>query len=154
LPLARLPEDALAALVSVSVLAALVAVRPGRVPPGAPPPWSLPLAGLSAGALTTSTGTNGPPLVLHLLRASASPQEARVTLAAMFLALNVAGLAALAIGGVLELAAALPLLLVAGVAGHRAGRLLAGRLHPERWGSLVRVLLAVSAVAVAAGAVA
>ena len=41
------------------------------------PAWA---AGLAAGALTTSTSTNGPPMLLHLLGRGATPAQVRDTL--------------------------------------------------------------------------
>jgi uncharacterized protein len=55
--------------------------------------------GVLVGGLTTSTTVNGPPLALWLLARGAVPVEVRDTLAAAFLALNVLGLAAVALTG-------------------------------------------------------
>jgi uncharacterized protein len=46
------------------------------------------VAGLLAGALSTSTSTSGPPLLLHLLGRGARPSVVRDTLTACFLALG------------------------------------------------------------------
>ena len=48
------------------------------------PAW---LAGLAAGALTTSTSTNGPPMLLHLLGRGATPEQVRDTLTVCFIGL-------------------------------------------------------------------
>ncbi len=55
--------------------------------------------GVLAGGLTTSTTVNGPPLALWLFARGAGPGEVRDTLAAAFLALNLLGLAAVAVSG-------------------------------------------------------
>lgn len=148
--LAQLPEDALAIVVSVAVLAALVLLE--RTSGGVVPRWSAPAAGLAAGALTASTSINGPPLVLHLLRSGVGPAESRGTLAVCFLVLDAGGLIALAIGGVFDAHPSLPLLLAGALAGQRVGARLATHTDPERWTAVTKALLAVSAVALAAGA--
>lgn len=67
------------------------AVRPA--PAGAPPRrWELGAVGLSVGVLTTTTTTNGPPMVLWLQRAAATPGELRDSAMAMSAILGVAGL--------------------------------------------------------------
>src|SRR6266566_4116853 len=60
------------------------------------PAWA---AGLTAGALTTSTSTSGPPIVLHLLGRGAPPRRVRDTLTVCFLGLAVLGAIALAATG-------------------------------------------------------
>lgn len=90
-------------------------------------------AGFIAGALTTTTGTNGPPLVLLLERAGATPAERRDTLAAMFLGLNLIGGVALMLAGkdVALPAPTVTLALIALVAsGRQAGRMVFERLEP------------------------
>lgn len=148
--LAHLPEDALALFVSGAVLAALAAMRaPAAVPA---PRWSAPAAGFAAGALTASTSINGPPLVLHLLRARLGPVDSRAALAVCFLVLDVGGMAALVLGGLFAVPASLPLLLIGALAGQRAGALVTKDVDPARWTAAVRALLAISALALAAGA--
>ncbi len=55
--------------------------------------------GLLTGLLTTSTGTNGPPLVLWFTHLRLRPAELRDTLFVTFTALGVAGIAALVLSG-------------------------------------------------------
>jgi uncharacterized membrane protein YfcA len=111
-------------------------------------------AGLAAGVLTTTTGTNGPPLVLWLQRRGATPLETRDTLGALFLCLNLLGAAALAVTGRAGQAfrpeVVFPLLAVA-VVGHAVGRRAFHRLDARRFGAAA---LAVSALAGAASVVA
>jgi uncharacterized membrane protein YfcA len=81
-------------IVATIVRSALAQARPGWTFKAAP-------AGFLAGVLTTSATVNGPPLVLYLLGRGATPAQMRATLAAVFIALDVLTLAALALGGAL-----------------------------------------------------
>jgi uncharacterized membrane protein YfcA len=87
--LRALPGAALQVAVSLGVIATLAArrVRAAHVPA-----W---LAGLTAGALTTATSTNGPPLLLHLLGRGATPAQVRDTLTTCFVGLAPIGATAL-----------------------------------------------------------
>ena len=60
------------------------------------PAW---VAGLAAGALTTSTSTNGPPMLLHLLGRGARPEQVRDTLTVCFIGLAGIGAVALFVTG-------------------------------------------------------
>ena len=160
--LAALPDRVLAAAVCASVLAGVVArscARKGSDPVLAYEPhvtagrWTLPVAGLSAGALSTSTGTNGPPLVLYLLHARATPVELRDTLATLFLLMSVAGTVLLLATGDLQLPGAMLALVVATLAGHEAGRRVFARLDPSRYERTVLALLTLTAAASGAAAV-
>ncbi len=154
----RLPERGIEAAVGVAVLAA-VAVRrrdarrataPDRVTPRDAHTIA---AGLASGALTTTVGINGPPVVLRLLRAGAPPVVARDTLAALFLGLGAVGLGSLAVGGLLDLPGSTPVLALAAVAGQVAGRPLLARLHPEQHECLVTALLVLAGIGALASAV-
>src|SRR4051812_42666766 len=87
--LRALPAGALQIAVTLGVLATLAArqVREAHVPA-----WA---AGAAAGALTTSTRTNGPPMLLHLLGRGATPAQVRDTLTACFIGLAAIGAIAL-----------------------------------------------------------
>ncbi len=103
-------------------------------------------AGVVAGVLATSTGTNGPPLVLALNARRLAPDQFRGTISAIFVASNVSlvlfwwrGLItrpALTLSGL-----ALPLIPLAAYAGLHASR----RLRDAHFERLVVVLLFVSA---------
>lgn len=103
-------------------------------------------AGIMAGVLATSTGTNGPPLVLALNARRLAPDQFRGTISAIFVASNVSLLLfwwrglitrpALTLSGL-----ALPLIPLAAYAGLRASR----RLRDAHFERLVVVLLFVSA---------
>ena len=145
--LAQAPEDALRALVALAVLLAVTVhlrSRRGPASPSGGPAQALG-AGAAAGVLTTSTSLNGPPLVLYLLHARASAEQSRDSLAAIFLATGLLGLATFAVAGTLELAEAFALLLAAAAVGQVAGRLAFARVarHHE---SLSLAVLAVSAL--------
>jgi uncharacterized protein len=91
---------------AVVILVAAVQLRvpdPAAVPLSGDRVASHPAAaagvGVLVGGLTTSTTVNGPPLALWLLARGAAPAEVRDTLAAAFLALNVLGLATVAVTG-------------------------------------------------------
>ena len=91
------------------------------------PAW---VAGVAAGALTTSTSTSGPPIVLHLLGRGAPPRRVRDTLTVCFLGLAVIGGVALAATGTPALpdAAVVLSLIPCVAAGHLAGRRVFARL--------------------------
>jgi uncharacterized protein len=112
-------------------------------------------AGFVSGALTTSISVSGPPIVLWLEARGVRPEEFRASLAATFLALNLAG-------GVLLLGAegsasvdageVAPLLGLV-VAGYALGALAFRRLDRERFYKIVLALVACTgAASVAAGA--
>jgi len=131
-------------LVAVSVLGAITA----RVLP-AGRRFKLPAApaGLLAGVFGMSTGVSGPPLVLHLLYAGSPPPRTRDTLAAVFLATAVLGLAVLAVVGVLALPGRLWLLFVAAAAGHVLGRCMFHQVGPVAYERLVLATMGASAMA-------
>ena len=109
------------------------------------PAWAPPAAGFSSGALSTTTGTSGPPLVLLFQHLDFSPAELRDSLAAAFLALNVFGIAALAAfgGGVANPGTPeLAVMLALAVVGQVVGRRLFERLDPRRFRIAGLVLVA------------
>jgi uncharacterized protein len=147
--LRALDEVTLQIAVSVGVVATLVARRlaSGRRTPR----WAAPLAGTVTGALTTSTTTAGPPLLVYLLGRGHDPERFRDTLTVCFLALCPIGAAALWVTGTdavpeaTLLATLVPLVAV----GHLAGRPVFARL--ARAGSYEPVLTAVLLAAVVVG---
>ncbi len=94
---ARCRRSALQIAVTLGVAGTLAA---RRVTSAHVPAW---LAGLAAGALTTSTSTNGPPMLLHLLGRGATPEQVRDTLTVCFIGLAAIGAAALFVTGDPEL---------------------------------------------------
>jgi uncharacterized protein len=138
--------------VTVGVAATLVLRRVAPAGQGPRPAWAGPAAGLSAGALVTSTNTSGPPLLLYLVGRGEEPAITRDTLTVCQLGLSVIGAAAIVLtgtpGAVPEagrLAVFVPLVLLAHVAGRPLFKALAERGHYEP------VLNAALVVAVLAG---
>jgi uncharacterized protein len=148
--LRALDPVALQVAVSAGVVATLVARRLAGHRPA--PGWAGPVAGLAAGALTTSTTTAGPPLIVYLLGRRLEPARLRDTLPVCFLGLSVVGVVALWLTGT---SGAVPdgglvaLLVPIVVAGHLAGRPLFAAL--VRSGRYERVLVAVLLGSVVAG---
>jgi uncharacterized membrane protein YfcA len=130
--LRALPEAALQIAVTVGVAGTLLARRVTRAHVPAP------LAGFAAGALTTTTSTNGPPMLLHLLGRGATPAQVRDTLTAGFIGLAALGGTALAVTGTPALpesalvAGLVPGVLVAHLIGRRGFTHLAASEHYER----------------------
>jgi uncharacterized protein len=144
-----LPADALRVAIGV-IVCVLVAHRLRRRAStrlSAPGRTTAAVAGLSAGILTTSTTTNGPPLALWLGGRGLQPAAVRDTVSAAFLMLDVVGLAVvLAVVGphrALAEAVWLPALVPVVIAGHLAGSWLFRRLPAHRYDQLL--LLAVAA---------
>jgi uncharacterized protein len=145
--LMALSKEVLQVAVGVAVIAAagwqLWAPRP-RLSPAAG--WA---AGFASGALTTSISVSGPPLVLWLTAREVRPEEFRASLAASFLALNLAGwltLLAAEGGGAFDVGA-VAVLFVLVVAGYAVGALAFRRLDRDRFFNLVLVLVALTGTA-------
>jgi len=114
--------------------------------------WARPLAGVTSGALSTSTSTGGPPVALLLMARGLQPQVIRDTLTTSFVGFAFVAAAALALTATEDavpdagwLAAFVPLT----AAGQLAGRPLFRRLAAGR--SYERVLAGVLLVTVAVG---
>jgi uncharacterized membrane protein YfcA len=157
------PKPVLQGVVGVGVLLAVllqVRHRPVDAPgagPRRPPRGSAAGIGVLVGLLTTTTGTNGPPLVLWLERRRLAPADARRTISAVFLALNVLGAVVLAVvgrGGTGARPALLGVLLACAVAGHLAGASVFRRLDPRRFRAAGLVLCTLAGLAALASAVA
>jgi uncharacterized membrane protein YfcA len=112
-------------------------------------------AGFTAGTLTTTTATSGPPLVLLLQRAGSRPEEFRDTMAALLLGLNILGALALVLGGAkveLPVAGVVAILIAVIVAGRALGRLIFNRLDADSFRTVGSFLIVASGLAsVAAG---
>jgi uncharacterized protein len=106
--------------------------------------WSAPLAGRASGALSTSTGISGPPLIFHLLARGLPPARMRDTLAAVFLSLGAIGLIPLAITGSLDVPDGMPLLLACALVGQVAGRRLFARMSSGVYEPVVLGVLTVA----------
>lgn len=143
------PERVLRVLIGINVLLAtfLVWRFAGRM---RGTQWREAAAGFLSGALNTSTGINGPPLVLYF-QATGMPAAAfRGTIAIIFAASNLLSIAlfvATGAAGTRQLgftAAGLP----AVAAGSLCGLWVFNRLHPARFRSVVVGVLFASAVVV------
>lgn len=141
LVLSRASDRALTAIIGIVVVIAGAALWRGlRVPTG---PLTEPIAGLVSGALATSTGTSGPPLVIVFHSEQMPPRVFRGTLSSTFLVQSlVATLAFWASGHLtadaLHVAAwSLPGLAIGWVAGER----LFDGIPEERFRHLVLALL-------------
>jgi uncharacterized protein len=117
--------------------------------PGEPPRWAAPAAGFASGALTTSTNTSGPPIVLYALVRGATPVQTRDTLTVTFIGFALLGAAALAIGGEdwLPSPAAVAALVPAVVIGHLAGRPVFARLAEHSYEPVLTAVLIATALA-------
>lgn len=161
--LRALSKPALQVAVGIAVvLAALFQARErpaakAELPPRMPS-WLASGVGLMAGMLTTTTSTNGPPLVLWLQRLGLGPPELRDSITAAFLPLNLLGaLTLMLLGGEPQAfePGTLALLLVFTAAGHAAGRRMFERLDPQRFRAIGLVLVIVAGIAsIVAGAAA
>jgi uncharacterized membrane protein YfcA len=136
---------------SVTVLATLAARRRTVRRSGA---RGAPLAGLAAGALTTSTSAAGPALLIHLLGRGYAPGQLRDTITLCFIGLSPIGAAALWATGTRDALPAFGLaatLVPAVLAGHLAGR--RGFAKLAAGGAYEPVLTAVLLLSVAVGLV-
>jgi uncharacterized membrane protein YfcA len=148
--LRALDPVALQIAVSVGVIATLLARRfaQGRETPL----WAGPIAGLASGALSTSTTTAGPPLIVYLLGRRHEPVQVRDTMPVCFLGLSVVSVMALLVtgtSGAVPDAGLVAVLVPVVVAGHLAGRPLFTAL--VRGGRYEEVLTAVLITSVAGG---
>jgi uncharacterized protein len=147
--LTQLSKSVLQVAVGVAVMAAAAwqlrrrrrGAEPHRVRAG--------VAGFTSGALTTSINVSGPPIVLWLEARGAPPEEFRASLAATFLALDVAGGALLltAEGSASIDAGRVGPLLALVVAGYALGAWAFRRLDRERFYTLVLALVACTGAA-------
>ncbi len=159
--LRNLDAVALQVLLSVGIIATLLvrhvlSTRSAIVPvlhdgPRPRPAWSAPLAGLLSGALSTSTSTSGPPLLLHLLGRGARPSVVRDTLTVCFLSLGLITPVALLVTRTTEAipdAGLVAALVPAAFAGHLVGRRVFARLaHGPHYELVVTVVLLISVAA-------
>lgn len=148
------PSDALRIAVGVTSVVMAIALATGMRFGGSGVTGRV-IAGATSGVLSTSTGMNGPPVVLYLAGQQLPPSEFRGALSAFFFASGIVSLIAFAIGGVISgrsvayAAIALPVVFL----GNQAGHMLVGRVDQRAFRFLVLALLAVTAaVAVATSA--
>ena len=116
---------------------------------GEPPWWAAPATGIASGALTTSTNTAGPPVVLYMLARGATPVQTRDTLTTTFVGFSALGMAALALSGTegaIPHANALAALVPAVVAGHLAGRPVFARIADHHYEPVLTAVLIATAL--------
>ena len=112
------------------------------------------VSGFFSGVLSTSTGTNGPPLVIGLSGRHLPAAQSRATLSTCFAIANVIVFAALLFSGRIDrtvitaVAVSMPVLLFASSLGHG----IFGRLHQHHYERIVVVLLFASAAVAIASA--
>lgn len=159
--LAEAPEDVLRIIVALIVIGSVIAVT--RTPPLSSSPavhdhgWGEELRtgtgiGFLAGALVTTSGVNGPALLVHLRRAGVTAGQMRDTLAAIFFATGVLTVASIAAVGALDLPGELLLIVAGAVVGQMLGRLAFAALARHREAA-TRFVLALSVAAAAVPAV-
>lgn len=125
--------DAVVLQIALTVAILLTLLMRRRAPARRSPAWAAPLAGFSAGTLTTATSTSGPPLITYLLGRGHDPARVRDTLTFCFLCLSGLGALALWVTGTSAarpdwglVAALAPAALAGQVLGTRAFARLAG----------------------------
>jgi uncharacterized membrane protein YfcA len=122
--LARLDERSLTSVIAVGVLLCAGLLWSGiGFPTGPLPQWG---TGVLSGALLTSTGMNGPPVVLMMQGLALVPRPFRASLQLIFFGQDVAAVAAFAVLGYLD--AAVATVVVAGAAAVPVGWWLGDRL--------------------------
>jgi len=142
-----LPANGLKILIAVGVLVSALFLwrRPTFDHPG--PVLDI-AAGVLSGALATSTGTNGPPVVLALQARHLTLDPFRSTLAVTLLLTNLAVLVVFVASGEFRTAMIVPALisLPALLIGWRAGFAIRARVPAHRFDSIVLGLLSVTAI--------
>jgi uncharacterized membrane protein YfcA len=152
LVLTRADERTLTALIALAVIAfALLLWRGLRVPAR---PATDAVAGFTAGVLSTSTGTSGPPIVIALSAKEMPPVPFRATISVIFLIQSGVALLAFALArqfdldAVLVALAGLPGVLLGAFVGERGFR----RLDPVAFRRVVLAMLLTSGIVALAGA--
>lgn len=144
--LARSDDRSLTLVVAVALLVAVALMWSGVVlPTGRLSVWA---SGVTSGLLLTSTGMNGPPLVLSLQAVGLPPRRFRATLQAVFCGQGAVAVTAFALTG--HLHAATLAAVAGGVVGLPAGWAIGNRifqrLSPERFRTIVLAGLFATAV--------
>jgi uncharacterized membrane protein YfcA len=148
-------DRALGAFIGVAVLAAVVVIARGLDLRHAGARLDV-AGGLLSGALTMSSGVNGPPLVFVLQARHFDQHRFRATITAVFFTLDVVSVIVFALAGridrdvVVAFLVALPAL----AAGAAIGVALRRHLDAERFRTLVLILLTVAGISAIASALA
>ena len=140
-------DRAMRVAVGVAVLSAVVAIQRGLAVRGKPSKVDS-VAGFISGMLSTTTGTNGPPLVVALAGRSLLPGVTRATLSALFCGANIVTVALFALDG--SISSRAPLIAAVGLVPALAVRAgsepLFRKLNPARYRNIVLGLLTVAGV--------
>lgn len=156
LMLATLPQRALMLVIAGAVVLAVVLRRlTARAGRSDPEPvsrrWGA-LAGLTSGALGTSTTLAGPPTVLYLSLRPYGPSAVRDTLVALNLVRLPLSLAALAISGTFVVAPGVGWMVLAALAGFAVGTRVFAGLDARRYEAVVLGVLLLAAACAATAA--
>lgn len=154
LTVGAIPVHALriAAGVLVTLLGLLLLVPAGDRAADGPGPVPHVLTGLISGYLATSVSLNGPPVAALLGRAELPVRVFIANLACYFLCTNAISLGTLAVTGGLPrhgLLPALPVLLLAAIAGNQLGTAVSGSIPRRAFAKVVALLVLVSGVTTA-----
>lgn len=144
--LAKLDEHLLKALIAgVLLLVVALLLAKVRLPAGAVSQWA---SGLLSGAMLTSTGMNGPPVVLSVQALGLPPRRFRSTLQAVFCVQDLVAVVGFVVLGYLTpvIAASALAGLLAVPAGWWIGDRVFAGLQPERFRVVVLGMLALTAV--------
>ena len=150
--LARAPDRALTFAIGFVVLVLTAWLWRGlRLPPG---PRTEIVAGIASGALATSTGTNGPPLVIAFQATGMGRDAFRATLSCCFLVQGVVALALFWAGGLIthDVRVAFVVGVPAIVAGTLLGERLSTGVHGHAFRVAVLALLGLSGALAIVGA--
>lgn len=136
------PPEPLKAAIAVVVLVSVGLLARGWVIQDPPPSADL-LTGLVSGAMNTSVGISGPPVVMNLHGRSLGKGPFRASAAAVFAVSGVVALALFGLAGQIhaDTVTAAAVAVLAWPAGWRLGDLLHHRFDEERFRGLVLVLL-------------
>lgn len=147
------PADAIRVTIGVATLAMVAALAAGLRFRSRSVVAELAVGSL-AGTLSTSTGVNGPPVVLYLQGREHTPAEFRAALAVFFTGSGLVATAIFAASGVLTVTvvAVAALALPAVLAGNAAGGAVARRIDVVLFRRLVYVLLVTAAASALASA--
>jgi len=152
LVLTRAPDRALTFTIGVVVLVLTAWLWRGlTLPPG---PKTEVSAGAVSGALATSTGTNGPPLVIAFQATGMERDAFRATLAGCFLVQGVVALCIFFASGLVthDVGRAFVVGMPAVIVGTLVGERLSARMHGRAFRAAVLWLLALSGALAVAGA--
>jgi uncharacterized protein len=146
--ISRLPDSTMRIVLAVVIFTLTTILATGARIPTAHQQLGDRISGFVSGILATSTGTNGPPLVINLTGQDLAPNRVRATLGAIFALSGIVSIIVFAAGRLIRVrdivlaAASLPLLLL----GRALGAKLAVGLDDKRFRMMTYSLLAATAL--------